>query len=238
LGLSNDEKKELLVTPTDKENITLRYILKFTIPIVLTTIVIWIAQVSDQIIMKEYLSITDLANYAIGYRIIAVIQIFTSLFLIYYPMLYFEEANKKNHTVINKIRYAFILLLFFVTVALIIFRKYLYILLGATQYLDYTNIFIFLAIAEYIRTVSGFYLIYRDFTLQVWYGTITIGISALISVILNIIFIPNFGIYFAAFTQLLSAIIYFCITYFIAIRPERNYFRLANKYSLHDGLKA
>lgn len=224
LGLLDDKKK---VNSIDRSTLTIGFILKFTVPIVFTSIVVWISHVSDQMIMKEYLPLTDLGNYAIAYRIIVVIQIFTSLFLLYYPMLYFEESDKKNYATIKKIRYAFILLLFLVTAILIICRKYLYILLGASQYLDYTDIFICLAIAEFIRIVAGFYLIFRTFTMQNWYGTIAIGISAFISLILNIIFIPKYGIYFAAFVQVFTAVIYFLITYFIAIRPERNYFKFA-----------
>jgi O-antigen/teichoic acid export membrane protein len=231
LGLF-EEKSKSTTCPTGQSDLSIYFILKFCLPIVLTNIVVWVAQVSDQVIMKKYLSLVDLGNYAIGYRIIVVIQIFTSLFLLYYPMLYFEEANKKNFRMIKKIRSSFILLLFVVTIFLIIFRKHLYILLGATQYLDFTNIFVFLAIAEFIRNVSGFYLIYRDFTLQVWFGTVAIGIAALVSLTLNIMFIPKYGIYFAACVQLFAAVIYFVVTFFIAIRPEKNYFKLVNECSM------
>lgn len=206
------------------ETLNIKIILKYSIPASLTGVVLWISHVSDQIIMKEFLSLTELGTYAISYRIIVVIQIFTSLFLLYYPMLYFEEAVNKNYKVIKKIRFGFILILFFFTLSLILFRKNVYIVLGATKYLEFTNIFIFLVIAEFIRIVSGLFLTYRSFTLQTWYSFFSIGIPSIIQFVLNFIFIPKYGLYFAAITQIMSSILYFSITYFFAIIPEKQYF--------------
>lgn len=228
-GLLLDRKGEDLYKTETENNLDLKYILKYTTPIALSTVVTWILSVSDQVILKEFVSLTNLGNFAIGYRIIVVIRIFTSLFLLYYPMLYFEEADKNNYGTINKIRFLFILILFIVTVTLIVFRKYIYILMGANQYLDFTHIFILLAIAEFLRIISGLFLTFRAYKLQTWYSTIAVGISAGISVILNLIFIPKFGIIAAAYVQVAASSIYLLITFFLAVKPETIYFKHAVK---------
>lgn len=206
------------------ESTSIKRLLKYSIPISLTSIIIWISHVSDQIVMKEFLPLTELGNYAISYRIIVVIQIFTSLFLLYYPMLYFEEADKRNYSLIKRIRNIFIIILFLFTLILIFSRKFVYIILGASQYLDYTYIFIYLIIAEFIRIVSGLFLSFRSYTLQNWYSLIAIAIPSIIQICMNIIFIPKFGVYFAAIMQLISAILYLFITIFLAVIPEKRYF--------------
>lgn len=209
------------------ESINIKKLLRYSIPVSLTVVVTWISHVSDQIIMKESLSLTELGTYAISYRIIIVIQIFTSLFLLYYPMLYFEEADKRNYSLIKKIRNIFIIILLLLTIALIFGRKYVYIILGASQYLSYTNIFVYLVIAEFMRIVAGLFLTFRSYTLQTWYSLIAIGIPSIIQVIMNIIFIPKYGIYFAATMQVMSALIYFFLTFALVVIPERRYFSYA-----------
>lgn len=212
------------INSEDKESVTLKKLFKYTIPVTLTAVVSWFSHVSDQVVMKQYLSLTELGTYAISYRIIVVVQIFTSLFLMYYPMLYFEEADNNNYSLINKIRNSFIFVLLLFVIVLIIGRKYVYILLGADQYLEFTNIFIYLIIAEFFRIVAGLYLTFRSYTLQTSYALVAILIPTVIQLIMNIIFIPRFGVYFAAITQVASAAIYLIITLYIAIKPERKYF--------------
>lgn len=223
--IERKNKNCVFINYDDKESISLNKLLKYSIPVTLTTIVSWFSHVSDQVIMKQFLSLTELGTYAISYRIIVVIQIFTSLFLMYYPMLYFEEADNNNYSLINKIRNSFIFILLLITVVLIFSREYVYILLGATQYLEFTNIFIYLVIVEFIRIVSGLFLSFRSYTLQTTYALFAILIPTICQLVLNIVFIPKFGVYFAAFTQVASALIYLLITIFIAIIPERKHFK-------------
>ena len=223
-------KSSIQNTTTHVKEINLTVILKYTIPLAITSLVTWVASVSDQMIIKEYLTPDDLGNYAISYRIIIVIRIFTSLFLLYFPMLYFEEAKKQNFSSIRKIRLIFIVILMAVTIFLIFFRNYLYIFLGASNYLSYTSIFIFLAIAEFIKIISELFLTFRSYSLQTYYSTIAVGAIATVSVLLNLIFIPIYGIYAAAVIQVISAITYLTLSFFIAIKPEKKYFNIENKY--------
>jgi O-antigen/teichoic acid export membrane protein len=218
------EGKQEPVEADTKKSINLSKILRFSVPITFTTIVTWFARVSDQMIIKEFLPLVDLGNYAVSYRIVTVIQLFTSLFLLYYPLVYFDEAEKNNYGLIRRIRGLFILILLIVTIALIFTRKYVYIFMGADKYLDFTYIFILIIIAEFLRIIAGLFLTFRAYTLENWYGTVVVGISALLSLTLNILFIPRYGILFAAWTQIISAFVYFLLTYFIAIRPERTFF--------------
>jgi O-antigen/teichoic acid export membrane protein len=226
-----DKKSEKFNNIKNANEFNLKSILEYTTPIALSTMLTWILAVSDQIILKEFVSFSDLGNYAIGYRVIVVIKIFTSLFLLYYPILYFEEADKNRFNAINKIRFLFIVMLVFVTVVLVLFRRYIYILMGADQYLDFTHIFSLLVVAELLRIISGFFLTFRAYTLQTWYTMIIVGMSAVISIILNLIFIPSFGIISAAYIQVAVSIIYLIATYFLAIKPEKKFFKNEIKYN-------
>lgn len=224
IGYLFDNKNEEHHITKETKPLPIRKILKYTIPVTLAAVVSWFSHVSDQIVMKNFLTLSELGTYAISYRIIVIVQIFTSLFLMYYPMLYFEEADKNNFVLINKIRKLFILILLFFTLLLIFGRRFVYIVLGASHYLEFTDIFIYLIIAEFIRIIAGLYLSFRSYTLQTHYSLYAIAIPTIIQLVLNIIFIPKYGLYFAAYTQLASALLYFIITIFTAIKPERKYF--------------
>lgn len=215
------EKKNL-----DGEIIEYKKIIIYTAPLAGTEIIRWILQYSDQILMKEYLNLVDLANYAVAVRILNVIRILTALFLLYYPMLYFEEADNRNYKIINKTRYGFIISLCIVSITLIILRKSLYLIMGAEQYLDYTNIFVFLVIAEVIRIIGSLFLTFRTYRLQTWYSVLTTFVSAAITISLNFLFLAKYGIIFAALVQVATSIVFLFLVYFLAIKQERKYFRI------------
>lgn len=219
-------KNNFLQSHNSKIIIPIKKIFHYSLPLVGAEVVRWIVQYSDQVIMKEFLTVIELANYAIAVRILNVIQIFTSLFLLYYPMLYYEEADKKNFKIIKSIRSGFIILLSFIAVILMFLSKPLYIVMGAEQYLDFTYIFIILVIAEVTRIVGSIFLTFRTYRLQTWFSTLTIFVSAIVSMTCNYIFIPIFGIIVAAIVQVVTSIIYLVLVYFLTIRQERDYFRL------------
>jgi O-antigen/teichoic acid export membrane protein len=196
----------------------------YSLPLAGAEVVRWILEYSDQVLMKEFLSIVDLANYAIAVRILNVVKIFTSLFLLYYPMLYFEEADKGNYNVIKKIRLSFSILLSVVAIVLILFRKQLYIVMGADQYVDYTEIFLILIIAEIIRIIASLYLIYRTYKMQTLYNIMVISVCATVSLGLNYLLLADYGVVVAALVQLITALLYFIIVYFVAIRQEMKQF--------------
>ena len=219
-------KNHFLQSDNSKIIIPVKKIFLYSLPLAGAEVVRWILQYSDQVLMKEFLTVIELANYAIAVRILNVIQIFTSLFLLYYPMLYFEEADKKNFKIIKSIRLGFIILLCFVAVVLIFLRKPLYIIMGAEQYLNYTYIFVILIIAEVTRIVGSLFLTFRTYRLQTWFTTLTILVSAIFAIICNFIFLPRHGIIVAAIVQVVTSFIYLLLVYFLAIRQERVYFRL------------
>jgi O-antigen/teichoic acid export membrane protein len=219
-------KNHFLQSDNSKIIIPVKEIFLYSLPLAGAEVVRWILQYSDQVLMKEFLTVIELANYAIAVRVLNVIQIFTSLFLLYYPMLYFEEADKKNFKIIKSIRLGFIFLLCFVAVVLIFLRKPLYIAMGAEQYLNYTYIFVILIIAEVTRIVGSLFLTFRTYRLQTWFTTLTILVSAVFAISCNFIFLPRYGIIVAAIVQVVTSVIYLLLVYFLAIRQERDYFRL------------
>lgn len=201
-------------------------IIIYTAPLAGTEIIRWVLQYSDQILMKEYLNLIELANYAVAVRILNVIRILTALFLLYYPMLYYEEADNRNYKIINRIRYGFITSLCVVSITLIIIRKPLYLVMGAEQYLNYTNIFVLLVIAEVIRIIGSLFLTFRTYRLQTWYSVLTTFVSAAITIMLNFLFLAKYGIIFAALVQVATSIVFLFLVYFLAIKQERSYFRI------------
>lgn len=219
-------KYDFIQSDKSKIIIPVKKIFLYSLPLAGAEVVRWILQYSDQVLMKEFLTVIELANYAIAVRILNVIQIFTSLFLLYYPMLYFEEADKKNFKIIKSIRLWFIILLCFIAVVLILLRQQLYIVMGAEQYLNYTYLFVILIIAEVTRIVGSLFLTFRTYRLQTWFTTLTILVSAIFAITCNFIFLPRYGIIVAAIVQVVTSVIYLLLVYFLAIRQEREYFCL------------
>ncbi|WP_189628605.1 lipopolysaccharide biosynthesis protein [Roseivirga thermotolerans] len=204
--------------------ITLKDWLKYSVPIALTEILSWTLQYSDQVFIKLFFTEVDLSNYSIAGRVLRLIKAFTSLFLLYYPLLYFEEARKSNFATIRKFRASFITILLIMTLSLIGFKDYIYILLGARKYLEYTGVFTILIVGEFLRISSSIYLTYRTYLKQTFYMTIIAFSTAVCSVGLNSLLLKQGDIYTAAYVQLTCSILYLLLTFLFVFKQERAYF--------------
>lgn len=203
-----------------KESISLNKVLKYTIPIIGSSLMIWTLNVSDLYIIEYYFSFKEVGQYSIANRVINLIRVVNSMFLLYWPIMYFRAMDEEDYTKITKIRFGYILILVAITTLIILLREYIYIAMGAGKYLEYIYYFIVLMIAELFRVVAGIFLIFRSYTVQTYYNLYLLLVITLLNVILNLYYIPKLGVVFAAYSTLLSTTAYLILSYIFSYLPE------------------
>ena len=110
--------------------------------------------------IKEYYTYEELSYFSIAQRCLLVLSLFTGLFLMFYPTIYFREIEKKNRPLLIKIRVLILITIALVTFLMIIFAKYIYIIMGASQYTEKIDIFRILLIAELLRFTGSILIFY------------------------------------------------------------------------------
>ena len=200
-------------------------VFRYSIPIAALVIVDWVLNLSAQILIKQYFDYVELASYAIAQRALLAVKLFSGLFLMFYPMIYFKEVEKGNFSFVIKSRLLIIILLLLLCVFIFLGSKYIYIVMGASKYLEHIYLFKILLIAEFFKVVASFYGLYLSYSLKTLTSLIILAVGAGLNILLLFLFLKDYGVIFAAFSTLLSMIFIFILMFFFSMREEKKYFK-------------
>lgn len=182
----------------------------------------------DQIFLKTELDVISFAEFSVAGRVLIFIRSISTLFLLYYPVLYFEHATKANYKVISRIRLVFALILSLSLLLIIVNIDLLYSLLGAEKYLESSNLAMWLLCAEFIRTLAAMYLTvyaYIKRTKIVLYISAIMCFSALS---LDFLFLyGSNSAELAVRLQVILALLYGLLVYLTGYRKEKKIFHVA-----------
>lgn len=170
----------------------------------------------DRIMIKELIGPSQAGIYSFAYNIFSIINVTSnSLDNVWGPWFY-ERMEQKDYGSIKKYssKYAFGMLMFSVMVML--GAPELVKILGAREYWDAMYSVIPIVIGGYfmfLYTLPSSVEYYYAKTKFIAIGT---GMAALINIVLNVIFIRQFGYLAAAYTTLVTYLLYFVFHYLIA----------------------
>lgn len=170
----------------------------------------------DRIMIKELIGPSQAGIYSFAYNIFSIINVTSnSLDNVWGPWFY-ERMEQKDYGSIKKYssKYAFGMLMFSVMVMLA--APELVKILGAREYWDAMYSVIPIVIGGYfmfLYTLPSSVEYYYAKTKFIAIGT---GMAALINIVLNVIFIRRFGYLAAAYTTLVTYLLYFVFHYLIA----------------------
>lgn len=204
-----EEKEEEKLTFSFVEK---KKILKYSFMSSIMTGVTWVSSFSDQYVIKYYFGFEDLAPYAIAFRLVSVISVATGVFLSYFPIIYFEDAKKKIYFSINRYRNGFLLSLVVTYILCVVFYEYIYVVLGAENYIGESRYFFILLIGEILRVSASTYMIYFTYQLRQGFILKSMVVVSVFNLILNIILVPKYGAIAAAYTTVISYFLYFTLS--------------------------
>lgn len=213
------EKSELV----NDVSIPIKTILLYCLPATALSILTWFSSNFSQIMIKEYYTFEELSYFSIAQRCLLVLSLFTGLFLMFYPTIYFREIEKKNRSLLIKIRVLILITVTLVTLLMIIFAKYIYIIMGASQYTEKIDIFRILLIAELLRFIGSIYLHYMAYKIRIWISFLIYLVSALINILLLYFFLSSIGIEMAAYAALISSVFTLILSFIFSYIPEYKY---------------
>ena len=192
-------------------------VLKFSLPMIPGLLSTFILNLSDRIFIERYFSLEDVAIYTLSYKLASIILLVCGAFSMAYNPFFYEKASssdqvtaKKELSFINNI-YAIISL--YLSVGLILFANNILDIFFDERYWSGNQIIPFIVVGSYFSLITGLLnLMYNQQkkSLELMYIII---IGAILNIVLNIVFIPIYGITGAAFSTLASFIIIFLIQY-------------------------
>ena len=209
-----------------------KQLLSFGFPLLWSSIAVWIFNSSDRLFLLHYKSLEDIGFYSVGATISQVILLINMAFQLSYGVIIFSTYSQdkdpnKMHTKETAIELYNIYLFISIPIAagIVIFSTFIIPVITTAEYLMSVYAIPFLLfskIAAHSYEMMGQGI---EFSKKTWhYLWITI-LTAGINISLNFIFIPKFGFIGAAFTTLISMLVY----WLVKAQVSQKYFKVPYK---------
>jgi O-antigen/teichoic acid export membrane protein len=201
--------------------VLLKTILKYSYPLLLAGLAGTINEALDRVLLKHLIDpsenpMSQLGIYGANFKIAVLMTLYVQMFKYAAEPFFFSKANQKD----AKQLYADILK-FFIIPGLLIF-------LGVMLYIDYFKLFIGIDFRDGIGIVPVILMANLImgifFNLSIWYkltnrtlvGALLVAIGALITISVNVLFVPRYGFYASAWGHLLCYSVMVSLSYLMS----------------------
>ncbi len=197
----------------------LKEMLKFALPLIPMTIMVWILTLSDRYVLLYFHGSEAVGLYGIGLRFTNLLNVVVSAVAMAYTTFAFsskddENAKEKYYYVFNV--ESFLLLAFSFTVALF-GNQIIHVMTSEAYWTAYKPLRdLMFAQSIYAMTTIVGYGIY--FQKKSGYSLLSVSAGAILNLTLNFILIPKYGIIAAAFTTLIGYSLHYALTLFFSKR--------------------
>ena len=183
----------------------IKEVLVFTLPLVPGSIAYYLTTISDRILIDKYLSLSDLGIYSVAATIALVLNVFSfSAYKAFEPHLFKNWGSDRFMDIFENIRNNFVYVLLVGVLCISVFSKEFFLLMTDVKFHEAYWYVPMIIVAVYSSSLS---MIYGTIITAQGKTKINSMISitgALISVTLNIIFLPKYGLITAAVVSSLA----------------------------------
>lgn len=186
----------------------------YSSPLILHMVSGYVLNIGDRLFIKHYLTETDLGNYAVAYQLGMAINFFYTSFNLAWTPTYFKWMKEDKQKKIAKVRkVVYVGIIFMAIMIMLLWLVASPYLRNNTNYNISTHIVWIVLISNIFLCFYKFeanFLLYNKNTKSLSYISL---ISALISIIINILIIPKIGILGAAYATLVSFILMYALIF-------------------------
>jgi O-antigen/teichoic acid export membrane protein len=191
--------------------------LAFSLPLVPGAIAYYLTTISDRILIDKYLSLSDLGIYGIAATIALILNIFSfGAYKAFEPYIFKNWGSDQFVSVFQHIRNNFVYVLLIGVLLLSIFAKEFFFLMTDEQFHEayiYVPMIIIGVYSSSIGLLYGTIITARERTKI---NSLIVIIGATISVTLNVLFLPRYGLFSAAIVSSLAMTVMLVISVWYA----------------------
>ena len=198
-------------------------VLKFSLPLIGLPLVEWLLNFCNQIIIKEFLGFQELASFSMAFRALFVFRFISSVFLMFYPTVYYRDILTKKMGNIYFFRKWITFILVFCAFGMMCLSNFIYSILGANNYRETSYIFIILLVGDCLRVVASFYGLFFTYQLKTYLNLGILFIASIINIVVCLLLIGSMGLVSAAISNLIACLFIFGSTILLSIKMENNY---------------
>lgn len=217
-------RQSCIIEQQTTEDYCRKEIFAYCVPGAVSIVAMYILSAGDQMFINVYLSSFDLADYAVAFRTLILIQLFTAFFMEYWPRFYFERAAKRNYSYIKKMGLGFKAAIASFSVACILFADPIYYIMGVKAYIGQSTwIFSMLVFGEIFRVFGSINMTYRSYSKESIYNVYILGGLGISKLAVNYLFVEQYGIAILVYTTVGCYVAYWIMSYLFSVRAEKRY---------------
>lgn len=182
------------------------YIMHYSVPLLPYALSGVILAQFDRIMINSYLGSTPAGLYAFAAVIGSMLAIVSSsLFQAWNPD-YFKHMDEKNYDGLNYDAKRIFRIIVTAALLLIVFSREVGVMLGSKDFYDALPVIPVIVVGYVFNSVFAFYGWNIEYEKKNIYLSLTVLLAGALNIILNVIFIPRFGYFAAAYTTAVSYI--------------------------------
>lgn len=213
----------------------------YSLPLIPGSLAGWGLTMSNRVFIERYFSMEEVGIFSLSFRIASVVLLLVGAFRLAYEPIFFEISNSKSLNFSEKINQlknynsftVFAFLLLFFTIAL--FSKEVIIWFFPDKFYESYKLIPLLCLAYSIAQISGLFDLAMKQVKKTKYIMMNTIIGAGVSIGLNFLLIPIWGIYGAAIALIISFLTVMILLYFETKRFFYIPFLKANHFLVYFG---
>lgn len=193
--------------------------LKFGLPYIPVLFFSWVIDFSDRYLLAHLSSLQQVGLYSVGYRIGQAMYLVIKTFVVAWVplMLSLHQKHGDNaRSIFGRMFTYFLLLLIFLFVFVSIFSKDIIQVFTTSAYKDAASVIPWISFSYVLNGVYLFMLSGLIVAKNVYAQPIILLVSAVLNIVLNVVFIPNLGMIGSAVATLISYSLVAAATYYFA----------------------
>ncbi|MDP5158288.1 MAG: oligosaccharide flippase family protein [Flaviramulus sp.] len=183
----------------------IKKVLAFTLPLVPGSIAYYLTTISDRILIDKYLSLNDLGIYSVAATIALILNIFSyGAYKAFEPYIFKNWGSDKFLAIFENIRNSFVYVLLVGVLCLSIFSKEFFLLMTDVKFHEAYWFVPMIIIGVYSASLSMLYGTIITAKGKTKINSLVSIVGATISITLNVLFLPKFGLLTAALVSSLA----------------------------------
>lgn len=195
----------------------LRNMIKFALPLIPSVLMAWVLSLSDRYILLHYYGDVSVGLYGIGARFVTLLNVVINAITTAYTTFAFgskddENAQQKYYYIFNVVS----LILIDIAFSVAIFSKeIILIMIDAAYESSYVIIrdMMFGQVLYAMSTIVSYGIVFKKKSI---YSLLSVSSGAIVNLVLNCIFIPQYGLIAAAITTLIGYFVSLMVCYFFS----------------------
>jgi len=193
--------------------------LKFSLPLIPANVGTFILNYADRFILQKLATTAEVGIYALGYKFgyMLPVLVMGPINMIWVPQM-FELASKSDKKTIEKMFTYIMLILIFCGLGLILFTKDAIRIMATPPFYPAYKVVSFVVLGYIFRGMASFFWDGIMIAKKTIYIGISVFISALSNILLNILLIPQFRAMGAAYSTAISFFVMFVLIFYFCQR--------------------